>query len=271
MSCRCSGANASANASAASRSARLDQRGRRRRRRAAGRSRLERVEQRRASALAAPRRGPRPVLGLGEQVERDAGRAVARRRRRARSSSLGPGEAVDARRGRTAGAWPPGRRALPGPTITSTARRLGAVGERGDRLGAAHPVDLVDAAQRARGEDHGVARRRPGGAAPRPPPRPRPARSRAHHHRARIGRAPAGDVDRGAAHRHLAQQHRWPCGSVTSRSVAQRRPARPPRRWRSRPRAPARTPGQRRRAPRRARRRSTRSGRARRRGCRSAR
>ena len=47
---------------------------------------------------------------------------------------------------------------LPGPVTRSTGRALGpdAVGEHRDRLGAADGVDLVDAEQRARGQDRGV-------------------------------------------------------------------------------------------------------------------
>ena len=48
-------------------------------------------------------------------------------------------EAVDPDVARTPGAWPPARTGCPGPTITSTrGDGLGAVGERGDRLRAAH-------------------------------------------------------------------------------------------------------------------------------------
>ena len=111
------------------------------------------------------------VLGLGEQVERDqrAGRRPPRRARAGRTAR----RSRRSRRGPRPGAWPPGRRGCPGPTMTSTGRdRLGAVGERGDRLRAAHAVDLVDAAERAGGEDRrgAPARRR------RPPRRRRRAR-----------------------------------------------------------------------------------------------
>jgi hypothetical protein len=82
---------------------------------------------------------------------------------------------------------------------------LGAVGERGDRVGAAHRVDGVGPAQRARREDQGMGARRAdddlvdargaGG-------------DHAHDDRRGIWRAAAGDVDRRAAHRDLAQGHR---------------------------------------------------------------
>ena len=73
------------------------------------------------------------------------------------SRSLGPGEAVDPDGRARAGAWPPARTGCPGPTITSTrVDRLGAVGQRGDRLGAAHAVDALDAAQPAGAEDQRV-------------------------------------------------------------------------------------------------------------------
>ena len=96
--------------------------------------------------------------------------------------------------------------AFPGPTITSTrGDGLGSVRERGDRLRAAHPVDLVHAAERARGEDHGM----------RPPAGPgrradgelvhsRGARrDRAHHDGRGVGRPAARHVCGGAAHRQL--------------------------------------------------------------------
>ena len=77
-----------------------------------------------------------------------------RRRRRRRARRDGPGEAVDADVGRSTCRLASCTHRLPGPTITSTRATVSrAVGQRGDRLGAAHAVDLVDAAQRA-GAEH---------------------------------------------------------------------------------------------------------------------
>ena len=82
--------------------------------------------------------------------------------------------------------------------------RLRPVRERGDRLRAAHRVDLVRPAQRRRGEDHRVVRRSdddlvdPG----------RARRHRAHQHRGRVRRPPPGRVDRGAPDRDVPEPHR---------------------------------------------------------------
>ena len=147
---------------------------------------------------------PRPRASPGRARPGPAGRARAardrRRRRRSRAGRSG-------RRSRRCPTCPNTWRLaswtyrLPGPTITSTpGDRLGAVGERGDRLGAAHPVD--------------GRRARRAGRPPAPPDRVAVrARRRAHgdpldagdprgdhphHDRARIRGPAAGHVDRGA-------------------------------------------------------------------------
>ena len=92
-----------------------------------------------------------PVLGLAEQVGGDVdrvGRVV--------------GDHHHLRRARPACRWrsvpstsslAAVTQALPGPTILSTARTdLGAVGQRGDRLRAAHDEELVDLHQAGRTE-----------------------------------------------------------------------------------------------------------------------
>ena len=86
--------------------------------------------------------------------------------------------------------------------------RLGAVGERGDRLRAAHAVDLVGPAQRGCGEDDGMTGR---GDDDLVDPRGTGGDG-AHDHRRRVRVAAAGRVDGGAAHRHLAQPDRLPLG-----------------------------------------------------------
>ena len=93
---------------------------------------------------------------------------------------------------------------LPGPTITSTGSdALGAVGQRGDRVGASHAVDLVGARQRAGAEDHRIdlaveaGRRAHGNALDTGCT----GRGDAHHDRARIRRAAAGHVNGGTGHR----------------------------------------------------------------------
>ena len=135
--------------------------------------RLDRVEQLVARADAAPAGCPAPCSACAARSSATSARvgvlvgdhdqlARALRCRRCRPA-------------RRPGAWPPARRRCPGPTITSTGGdRLGPVRERGDRLRAAHRVDLVHAAQRAGGEDHGWPRR-PGRAASRPRSRSTPA------------------------------------------------------------------------------------------------
>ena len=107
---------------------------------------------------------------------------------------------------------------LPGPAITSTrGDRLGAVGERGDRLRAAHRVDLVDAAQRARGQDRRV--RAPGAQTTTSSTPAARAVTTPMTTVRRIRAAPAGHVDRGAPHGHLADAHGLTLGSATSAFV----------------------------------------------------
>ena len=147
-SCRCSGASASANASAASSR-------RRRSTVASAGARRARSSSSAASSLHGHHERALAVLGLREQVEPPA-RSGSAPADRITVRSLGPAKPSIPTSPDT---W---RLAscthrLPGPTITSTAgTRLGAVGERGDRLRAAHPVHRVDPAQRARGEDRRV-------------------------------------------------------------------------------------------------------------------
>ena len=102
------------------------------------------------------------MLGLRAEVERD--QLAGRRRSSAiTTSSDGPGEAVDPDQPASTARLASCTQALPGPAITSTGGdRLGAVGERGDRLGAADRVDLVDPAERRGGEDRRVRAGRPG-------------------------------------------------------------------------------------------------------------
>ena len=88
------------------------------------------------------------MLGLREQVEpQRLGIGAARRRSRSgRSGPAKPSMPTSPDTWRLASCT----HRLPGPDDHVDAPdRLGAVGERGDRLRAAHPVDLVDAAQRA--------------------------------------------------------------------------------------------------------------------------
>ncbi len=85
---------------------------------------------------------------------------------------------------------------------------LGAVGERGDRLRAAHAVDALDAAQSAGAEDGrdrvaDAARRRADGDVDHAG---RAGGDDAHHDGARVRRAAARHVDRGRSDRHLAQR-----------------------------------------------------------------
>ena len=115
--------------------------------------------------------------------------------------------------------------------------RLRAVRECGDRLRPAHPVDLGDLAQHARGEDHRVcAASRPGrGADGDLPHTRRPRGDGAHHDGGRIRRAPARHVDGCPAHR-VARRPR-PCGPPVARPSPARHgpaPSRPPSRSRSR-------------------------------------
>ena len=158
----------------------------RRRRSARRRDGRRRGCPRRARPGRACRAPPAELALAGVRAEHDEQVARARRSRRCRPSPR-------------AGAWPPARRGCPGPTITSTRLdRLGAVGERGDRLRAAHAVDALDAAQPAGAEDRRVdlavrARRRAHGDVDHA------GRARgddAHHDRARVRRAPAGHVHR---------------------------------------------------------------------------
>ena len=97
---------------------------------------------------------------------------------------------------------------FPGPTMTSTGLiESRSIGERGDRLGSAHPVhlarsghprgredDWIDLAGRAGRRAHGH-RGHPG----------HDRRHDSHHDRARIRRAATGHVHAGAVHRGLAQ------------------------------------------------------------------
>ena len=138
------------------------------------------------------------------------------------------------------------------------ADRLGAVGQRGDRLGAAHAVDLVDAAQRAGGEDHRVG----AGRADDDLLDPGHARGDdAHDDRARVRVAAAGDVDRGAAHRHLAQEHAVALGQLRPRRRRRGRRGHGAARSRSRPPGRRARRGRGPRPPRRAPAGATRSGR----------
>ena len=86
--------------------------------------------------------------------------------------------------------------------------RLGSVGERGDRLRAAHPVHALDPAQPAGAEDRRVdAPVASGRGAHGDVDHARGARGDdAHHDRARVGRAAARHVHGGGLHGHLAQQ-----------------------------------------------------------------
>ena len=101
------------------------------------------------------RERPVAVLGLGQQVDRDQ-RRVGARGRDARSRRSGPAKPSMPTPPETSrlASW---TQRLPGPGDHVDARdRLGAVGERGDRVRPADAVDLVDAAERAGREDHRV-------------------------------------------------------------------------------------------------------------------
>ncbi len=142
------------------------------------------------------------VLGLGEQVQPQRLRVGAlgedhREVARAR-------EAVDADVARhlALGLLHP-QAARPDDHVGGR-HRLRAVGERGDRLRAAHPEHGVDPAQRAGGEDRGIV---PAGHDDLVDARG-PGRHRAHDDRGRVRVAPGRDVDRGPRDGHLAQPHR---------------------------------------------------------------
>ena len=174
---RCSGAKALARSIASLEVGDLDQRQRR-------------VGDARARSAAAARSRPRPRRARApRRRRRPAGcrrRARPGRRGRApptrdRCRGRRPPSAPRARRSESIPTVPETGRlasrtqALPGPAITSTGGdRLGAVGEREDRLGAAHRVDLVDPAERGGGEHQRVQLARRGRAARRA----RPARPR---------------------------------------------------------------------------------------------
>ena len=178
------------------------------------------------------------MLGLGEQVERAAASGSAPAER-ITVRSLGPGEAVDAD---VAGHLPLGllhpQAARPDDHVDRR-HRLRAVGERGDRLRAAHPEHGVDLAQRARGEDRRVRRR--------------PRRTTSSTPAARAVTAPMTTVD-GYGLRPPGRRSRraptgtsrsrtvWPCGSVASASASSP-PRRPRRTFATPPRAPRARPG----------------------------
>ena len=144
------------------------------------------------------------MLGLGQQVERE---------RPGIDVAGGEDEQV-ARAGEAVDADLPEHLALgllhvqvSGPDDHVDARDgLGPVGERGDRVGAAHPVDRVDAGEPA-GREHDrievpvrAGRRAHGDLLDAGEPRG----DRPHHHRARVRGPSARHVDRGALDRGLA-------------------------------------------------------------------
>ena len=152
----------------------------------------------------------RPVLGLGPQVQRrqpGVGLAVEQHQQLA-----GPGEAVD----------PDHVRELPlgllhvdvaGPGHhVHAGHALCAQRQRGHRLRAPHPVDLVHAAHGARAQHRRVhVPARPGRRAHDDLLHARhPRGGGAHHHRARVRRPPAGDVDGRPPHGQLAQRDPLP-------------------------------------------------------------
>ena len=141
----------------------------------------------------------RPVLGLGAQV---GGGPVG---------ALGEDHAQVARAGEAVDADEPAHLPLGLLDVevagaddhVDAPDRLGPVRERGDRLRAAHGVDLVGLAERRGGVDQRVRRRHDDHLVDA-----RGARGhRAHQHRGGIRRPAAGRVHRRAPHGHVAQPH----------------------------------------------------------------
>ena len=203
------------------------------RRRAAPRCRaaslLHRVEQRGARRGHARRGVSGPCSAWAARSSATTPR-VGARRRRSRAARSGP-RSRRCRPARRPGAWPPARRRCPGPTITSTGvDRGGAVGERGDRLRAAHQVDLVARrrARRPRGSRGLALAVGPGRRGDRDLLDAGDARRHAaHHHRGGIRGAPAGHVRARAPHRQLAERRPTGPAVISTRQVAARpRPAR---------------------------------------------
>ena len=147
---------------------------------------------------------------------------------------------------------------LPGPgDQVDPAARAGAVGEHRDRLGAADGVDLLDAEQRAGGQDRGVrqaavVRLRRGGEGDRADAGDLGGHD-VHQHAGDQRREPAGHVETDPVDRHLAVGDPWrrgrgrwrrPCSSSASqvgrsRRIDSSRPARTPGPGRSRASASA--------------------------------
>ena len=101
--------------------------------------------------------------------------------------------------------------------LVHAADGLGAVGQRGDRLGAAHPVGLGHARDARGGQHRGIERPSAAGGETSTisadPGHPR--RHHRHQHGGRIGGAPARDVDRDPVERpHLLAEHASRCSSV---------------------------------------------------------
>ena len=154
------------------------------------------------------------VLGLGAEVEGDPLRVgvVAGDHHQLRGAGVGvdPDQALDlALRLLDPGVSGPG-------DDVDRRHALGPVGEREDRLGAAHREDLIDAGEGGGREDDRVhlavgARRRGEG----DPLDPRdPGRDRAHQDARRVERPAAGGVDAGGGDRDAADGHGLPLGKA---------------------------------------------------------
>ncbi len=154
----------------------------------------------------------------------------------------GAGEAVDADASPRAGAWPPARTGCRGRPPRRRARPC-RCRRRARRSPGRRPCGTRAprrTAGRCRGSPGRSARPTPGGAHTATSITPAAARGDdAHHDRARVGGAPAGNVDGGRADGHLAQDDALALGQLDGGVARPRPPRRRARRWRSRPAGPA--------------------------------
>ena len=170
-----------------------------------------------AEGETAATRLPSPCSRLGEHVERRQPQLALVEVRAERDEQVaGAGEAVDADARRELVLGLLHVQVAGADDHVDAIDRLGAVGQRGDRLGAAHAVYALHAAQPAGAEDHRVDLPvHAGRSAHGDVDHAGAARGDdAHHDRARVGRAPAGNVHRGRADGHLAQDDALPLGKL---------------------------------------------------------